>query len=71
MKAAHRSDDPTGEADADASLHLLIYKAAHNVVFLHIMRVLSDMLRKGMNGRFARRVQPDVPTRSVSDPDGH
>jgi DNA-binding FadR family transcriptional regulator len=53
MKAAHRSDDPTGEADADASLHLLIYKAAHNVVFLHIMRVLSDMLRKGMNGRFA------------------
>jgi GntR family transcriptional repressor for pyruvate dehydrogenase complex len=55
MKAAHRSDDPTGEADADASLHLLIYKAAHNVVFLHIMRVLSDMLRKGMNGRFARK----------------
>jgi GntR family transcriptional regulator, transcriptional repressor for pyruvate dehydrogenase complex len=54
MKAAHRSDDPTGEADADASLHLLIYKAAHNVVFLHIMRVLSDMLRKGMNGRFAK-----------------
>ncbi len=48
MKAAHTSDDPTEEADADAGLHLLIYEAAHNVVFLHIMRVLSDMLRKGI-----------------------
>jgi len=48
MKAAHKSDDPTEEADADVRLHLLIYEAAHNVVFLHIMRVLSDMLRKGI-----------------------
>lgn len=48
MKAAHRSDDPSEEAAADANLHLLIYEAAHNVVFLHIMRVLSDMLRKGI-----------------------
>jgi GntR family transcriptional repressor for pyruvate dehydrogenase complex len=48
MKAAHTSDDRSEEADADVSLHVLIYEAAHNVVFLHIMRVLSDMLRKGI-----------------------
>ncbi len=45
MKAAHGKDDSSEEADADAELHLAIYEAAHNVVMLHIMRTLSDMLR--------------------------
>ncbi len=45
MRVAHAKDDPTEEADVDAQMHLAIYEAAHNVVMLHIMRTLSDMLR--------------------------
>lgn len=46
MKAAHGQDDPSEEADVDAQLHFAIYEAAHNLVMLHIMGALSDMLRK-------------------------
>jgi GntR family transcriptional repressor for pyruvate dehydrogenase complex len=48
MKAAHKLDDPTVEAGADADLHVLIYEASHNIVLLHIMRAFSDMLRRGV-----------------------
>lgn len=45
MRTVHGKDDSSEEADADAELHLVIYEAAHNVVMLHIMRTLSEMLR--------------------------
>lgn len=45
MESAHGHDDPTEEADADADFHLAVYEASHNVVMLHIMRSLSEMLR--------------------------
>ena len=45
MQDAHGKDDSSEEAEADADLHLAIYEAAHNVVMLHIMRTLSDLLR--------------------------
>lgn len=45
MKEAHELEDPARETDLDAELHLAIYEAAHNVVMLHVMRVLSEMLR--------------------------
>ncbi len=45
MQAAHGKDDSSEEAGCDAELHLAVYEAAHNVVMLHIMRTLSDMLR--------------------------
>jgi GntR family transcriptional repressor for pyruvate dehydrogenase complex len=48
MRAAHKLDDPTAEAEADADLHMLIYEASHNLVVLHIMRAFSDMLRRGV-----------------------
>lgn len=48
MKTAHEIDDPHEEAEADANLHIAIYEAAHNVVFLHVMRVLSELLREGV-----------------------
>jgi len=48
IKIAHKTDDPEEEANADTDLHLVIYEAAHNVVVLHIMRLFSDMLRKGI-----------------------
>lgn len=46
MERSHRIDDPTEEAEADTDLHMAIYDAAHNVVLLHIMRSLADMLRQ-------------------------
>lgn len=46
MKKAHRLEDPSQEGDADVDLHLLIYEASHNVVLLHVMRALADILRK-------------------------
>jgi GntR family transcriptional repressor for pyruvate dehydrogenase complex len=48
MRAAHKLDDPSAEAEADADLHMLIYEASHNIVLLHIMRAFSDMLRRGV-----------------------
>jgi GntR family transcriptional repressor for pyruvate dehydrogenase complex len=48
MEEAHRREDPVAEADADAELHLSIAEAAHNVVLLHIMRGLFDLLRRGI-----------------------
>jgi len=48
MQAAHGSEDPTEEADCDVELHVLIYEAAHNVLLLHIMRVLADLMRRGI-----------------------
>jgi GntR family transcriptional repressor for pyruvate dehydrogenase complex len=46
MTVAHEVDDPSEEAESDADFHLAIYEASHNVVMLHIMRSLSEMLRK-------------------------
>jgi len=46
MEAAHRKDDPSDEAEADAEFHLSIYEASHNLVMLHVMRSMSDLLRK-------------------------
>ena len=45
MEDAHQQDDPTEEADSDADFHVAVYEASHNVVMLHFMRALSDMLR--------------------------
>lgn len=45
MEASHGNDDTAEEADADTDLHLAIYEATHNVVLLHIMRGLANMLR--------------------------
>ncbi len=45
IEASHGKDDPIDEANADADLHIAVYEAAHNVVLLHIMRALSQMLR--------------------------
>lgn len=46
MEASHGKDDATEEADADADMHMAIYEAAHNIVLLHIMRALGNMLRQ-------------------------
>ena len=48
MREAHKIDDPSAEAEADADLHMLVYEASHNIVMLHIMRAFSEMLRHGV-----------------------
>ncbi|GAB4269749.1 MAG: pyruvate dehydrogenase complex transcriptional repressor PdhR [Deferrisomatales bacterium] len=48
IEEAHRRGDPGAEAEADAEFHLAIAEASHNVVLLHIMRGLFDLLRKGI-----------------------
>jgi GntR family transcriptional repressor for pyruvate dehydrogenase complex len=45
LRAAHDLDDVAAEAETDAELHMLIYEATHNLVLLHVMRALYEMLR--------------------------
>ncbi len=48
MRAAHALEDPYKEGETDVDLHLAVYEASHNVVLLHIMRVLAELLREGI-----------------------
>jgi len=48
MEEAHEEDDPQEEADIDADFHLAIAEASHNVVMLHIMRAMVNVLREGV-----------------------
>jgi DNA-binding FadR family transcriptional regulator len=49
MIAQHGSDDPMDEARADAAFHLSIVEASHNLVSLHIMRGLFDLLQNSIS----------------------
>jgi GntR family transcriptional repressor for pyruvate dehydrogenase complex len=48
MTEAHAGGDLAQEDEADVELHLLIYEASHNVVLLHVMRALADLLRNSI-----------------------
>ncbi len=48
MEAAHLKRDPTDEAALDAQFHMAIIEASHNVVMLHMMRSMFDLLRQGV-----------------------
>lgn len=48
MEAAHLKRDPTDEAAIDAEFHMAIIEASHNVVMLHMMRSMYDLLRNGV-----------------------
>ena len=48
MEAAHAKRDPSDEASLDAEFHLSIIEASHNVVMLHMMRSMYDLLRQGV-----------------------
>ena len=48
MRAAHALADPAQEAEADVRLHVAIYEASHNVVILHMLRALAELMRKGV-----------------------
>ena len=48
MEAAHSKRNPADEARLDAEFHLSIIEASHNVVMLHMMRSMFDLLREGV-----------------------
>ncbi|MGV8953031.1 MAG: FadR/GntR family transcriptional regulator [Cypionkella sp.] len=48
MEAAHQKRDPSEEAELDANFHMAIIEASHNVVMLHMMRSMYDLLRRGV-----------------------
>ncbi|MEL6532207.1 MAG: FCD domain-containing protein, partial [Pseudomonadota bacterium] len=48
MEAAHKKRDPADEAELDAQFHLAIIEASHNVIMLHMMRSMFDLLRGGV-----------------------
>jgi len=47
MREAHELNDPSVEVEFDIRLHLAIYEATHNVVILHVLRTLAELMRKG------------------------
>jgi GntR family transcriptional repressor for pyruvate dehydrogenase complex len=48
MEAAHAKRDPSDESELDAHFHLAIIEASHNVIMLHMMRSMYDLLREGV-----------------------
>ncbi|MBM1220302.1 FCD domain-containing protein [Ponticoccus sp. SC2-23] len=48
MEAAHQKRNPTDEAELDAEFHLSIIEASHNVIMLHMMRSMYDLLKEGV-----------------------
>ena len=48
MEAAHAKRDPAAEAGLDADFHLAIIEASHNVIMLHMMRSMYQLLREGV-----------------------
>ncbi len=48
MEAAHSKRNPTEEAQLDADFHLAIIEASHNIIMLHMMRSMYQLLREGV-----------------------
>lgn len=48
MQAAHDRNAAEDEARLDAEFHMAIIEASHNVVMLHMMRSMYDLLRQGV-----------------------
>ncbi|WP_151718222.1 FadR/GntR family transcriptional regulator [Gemmobacter serpentinus] len=48
MEAAHLKRDPSDEAALDAEFHMAIIEASHNIIMLHMMRSMFDLLKQGV-----------------------
>ncbi|MBN9888649.1 FCD domain-containing protein [Salipiger abyssi] len=48
METAHGKRNPADEARLDAEFHLAIIEASHNVIMLHMMRSMYQLLREGV-----------------------
>lgn len=48
IEAMHARRNPVEEATLDANFHLSIVEASHNVIMLHMMRSMYQLLREGV-----------------------
>ncbi len=48
MEVAQQKRNPTEEAALDADFHLAIIEASHNIIMLHMMRSMYELLREGV-----------------------
>ncbi len=48
METAHQKRNPADEANLDADFHLSIIEASHNIIMLHMMRSMYELLREGV-----------------------
>lgn len=48
MEKVHQKRSPEDEAALDAQFHLSIIEASHNIVMLHMMRSMYELLREGV-----------------------
>lgn len=48
MEAAHHARDADAEAALDVAFHMAIVEASHNIVALHMMRAMFELLREGV-----------------------
>ena len=48
MEVAHQKRDPSDEAQLDAEFHMAIIEASHNVIMLHMLRSMFELLRQGV-----------------------
>lgn len=48
MQAAHTRGDAAEEAALDAKFHMAIIEASHNIVMLHMMRSMYELLEEGV-----------------------
>lgn len=48
MEAAHQKRSSDEESALDAQFHMAIIEASHNVIMLHMMRSMYDLLRQGV-----------------------
>ena len=48
MQAAHEKPNSKAEARLDAEFHMAIIEASHNVIMLHMMRSMYELLQQGV-----------------------
>lgn len=48
MEVAHQKRNPADEAQLDADFHMAIIEASHNIIMLHMMRSMFELLRQGV-----------------------
>ncbi len=69
MEEAAQKRDPAEEAALDAELHMAVVEAAHNIVMLHTMRSLYELLVRGVF--YNRAVVYSLPERRSKLLDQH
>ncbi|RFP90117.1 FCD domain-containing protein [Rhodobacteraceae bacterium 63075] len=71
MARADRRGDPTRDAELDAAFHMSIIEASNNVVMLHMMRSIFDLLRQGVFYNRARIFQQHGTREELLDQHKH